>query len=33
MEPVWGRASPRSPGEFNRRALARFEAVLEQRST
>ncbi len=32
MEPVWGRPSPRSDGEFNRRALARFEAVLETRS-
>lgn len=32
MEPVWGRPSPSSGGTVNRRALARFEAVLEQKS-
>ncbi|MGO2859911.1 MAG: TadA family conjugal transfer-associated ATPase [Brevibacterium sp.] len=32
MEPVWGRASPQAEGTFNRRALARFEAVLEQKA-
>ncbi|UVI37024.1 TadA family conjugal transfer-associated ATPase [Brevibacterium spongiae] len=32
MEPVWGRPSPASTGTVNRRALARFEAVLEQKS-
>src|SRR5699024_69534 len=31
MEPVWGRPSPSSGGTVNRRALARFEAVLEQK--
>lgn len=32
MEPVWGRQSPLSEGTFNRRALSRFEAVLEQKA-
>jgi pilus assembly protein CpaF len=32
MEPVWGRPSPSTTGTVNRRALARFEAVLEQKS-
>ena len=32
MEPVWGRPSPSTAGTVNRRALARFEAVLEQKS-
>ncbi|AZT96402.1 TadA family conjugal transfer-associated ATPase [Brevibacterium aurantiacum] len=32
MEPVWGRPSPLSEGTFNRRALSRFEAVLEQKA-
>ncbi len=33
MEPVWGRASAQTEGTFNRRALARLEAVLEQKVT